>query len=171
MSPPQCLQERSWLFPGSSAPLPSWARGTQGLLGPPLLPHHEGRDVFPNPCVIQAALYLGPAQRQTLTGISLFQACLHTSLSIKASKGAAELQRQLFPVSVADIVLLQHEAGAPRVGFVTFGAAQSTQSTAAPVAEGLGKAQSQGESFCQPRFKLLKKNSSYNPCKKNLFIW
>lgn len=119
--------------------------------------------------MIQVALYFGTAQSQTLTGISFLQACLHMSLFIKASREAAELQSQLFPISVANITLLLQETGAPRVGLIKFGAAQKHNQLQL-LFQSLGKAQSQGESFFQPQIKLLKKNSSYNPC-KNLFIW
>lgn len=55
--------------------------------------------------LIKVILYFSTAYSKTLRGI---RACLHMSLFIIASKETAKLQTQLFSISLADIMLLQH---------------------------------------------------------------
>lgn len=52
------------------------------------------------------------AYSKTLKGIPFFQACLHTSLFIRASKEAAEVQTQLFSMSLAAALNHHGQAGA-----------------------------------------------------------
>lgn len=72
---------------------------------------HENRfyfDSWAKPSMIMVILYFSTAYNETLKGISFFRACLHMSLFIIASKETAEVQTQLFSISLANIMLLQH---------------------------------------------------------------